>query len=48
MNLLSDPHSPAKLRVNVLLPNFEEFHKAFSIEPGDAMYRAPEKRVTIW
>lgn len=48
MLLLTDPHSPAKLRVNMQLPNFEEFHEAYSVQPGDAMYRAPADRVAIW
>lgn len=48
MSLLTDPHSPAKLRVNLQLPNFEEFYQAFSVKPGDPMYRAPKDRVSIW
>ena len=46
--LLSDPHSPAKYRVNGVLRNFDPWYKAFGIKPGDALYLAPEKRVHIW
>jgi predicted metalloendopeptidase len=24
------------------------FYSAFSVQPGDKMYRAPEERVTLW
>jgi predicted metalloendopeptidase len=24
------------------------FYSAFSVRPGDKMYRAPEERVTLW
>jgi len=46
--LLSDPHSPAKFRVNGVVRNFDPWYKAFGIKPGDALYLAPEKRVHIW
>lgn len=43
-----DVHAPAKLRTNVTLTNFPEFHEEFDIQSGDAMWRAPENRVIIW
>jgi putative endopeptidase len=46
--LLSDVHAPAKYRVNGPLSNIPEFYEAFGIKPGDAMWRAPEKRPNIW
>jgi putative endopeptidase len=46
--LLSDVHAPAKWRVLGPMANIPEFHAAFGVEPGDAMYRAPEKQVDIW
>ena len=46
--LLSDVHSPAKARVNLVLPNFPEFHEAFGIKPGDRLWLAPERRSTVW
>jgi putative endopeptidase len=46
--LLTDPHSPAKYRVNGIVRNFDPWYKAFDIKPGDALYLPPEKRVHIW
>lgn len=43
-----DPHSLGVNRVNVTLRNLDDFHTAFGIEEGDAMYLAPEKRVNVW
>ncbi|MEH6581884.1 MAG: M13 family metallopeptidase [Halioglobus sp.] len=44
----TDVHSPEIFRVNGTLSNVDGFYEAFNIESGDAMYRAPEKRVAIW
>lgn len=44
----SDPHSPAKFRVNGIVRNIPEFYTAFNIKPTDSLYLAPEKRVKIW
>jgi putative endopeptidase len=44
----SDPHSPAKFRVNGIVRNIPEWYTAFDIKPGDPLYLAPEKRVKIW
>ncbi len=46
--LLTDPHSPGEFRVNGIVPNFDEWYKAFNIQPGDKLYIAPEKRLRIW
>ncbi len=46
--LLSDVHSPAKWRVNGPFANLPEFHAAFDVGPGDAMWRDEEQRVRIW
>jgi endothelin-converting enzyme/putative endopeptidase len=46
--LLTDPHSPAKYRVNGIVRNVDAWYKAFDIKPGDALYLPPEKRVHIW
>jgi putative endopeptidase len=46
--LLTDPHSPAKFRVNGVVRNVDAWYKAFGIQPGDALYLPPEKRVHIW
>jgi putative endopeptidase len=44
----SDPHSPAKFRINGVVRNVPEFYEAFNIKPTDSLYLAPEKRVKIW
>jgi endothelin-converting enzyme/putative endopeptidase len=46
--LLTDPHSPAEYRTNGVVPNVDAWYEAFNIQPGDAMYIAPEDRVRIW
>ncbi|MES2988222.1 MAG: M13 family metallopeptidase [Pseudomonadota bacterium] len=46
--LLTDPHSPATARVNGIVRNVDAWYKAFNVQPGDALYLAPEKRVHIW
>ncbi|PRC92411.1 M13 family metallopeptidase [Solimicrobium silvestre] len=44
----TDPHSPAAVRGNATLTNQPGFYSAFGVKEGDAMYVAPEKRITIW
>ena len=44
----SDPHGPAKLRVNVQVKNFDAFFAAFNVQPSDGMWLAPAERVQIW
>ncbi len=44
----TDPHSLGKLRVNATLRNIDQFFEAFSITPGDPMWRSPSERVVIW
>jgi putative endopeptidase len=44
----SDPHSPEKYRTNGVVVHMPSFYSAFSVKPGDKMYRAPEERVTLW
>lgn len=48
MLVLSDVHSPSKVRVNAVLSSMPEFYEAYGIVPGDGMYKAPEERVSIW
>ncbi|MDR1023860.1 MAG: M13 family metallopeptidase [Prevotellaceae bacterium] len=43
-----DVHSLGRWRVNGTLPHVNTFVQAFGIQPGDAMYIAPEKRANIW
>lgn len=44
----SDVHSPPQFRVNGPLANIPEFHNAFGVKEGDAMWRPEAKRVKIW
>ena len=46
--LLSDPHSPSKFRVNGVVRNMDAWYKAFNVQPGDKLYLAPNQRVHIW
>jgi putative endopeptidase len=43
-----DPHSPNEFRTNAVARNLDAFHAAFGVTEGDAMWLAPEERVTIW
>ena len=46
--LKTDPHSPARFRVNGPLSNFTPFYDSFSIEADSPMYKAPNDRIVIW
>ena len=46
--LAMDPHSPNEFRCNGVVSNIDEFYDAFGVQPGDALYLAPEERVRIW
>jgi putative endopeptidase len=48
MQISTDPHSPADLRVNGIVRNVPEFYTAFNVQENDSLYLAPEKRVKIW
>ncbi|ODS89606.1 MAG: endothelin-converting protein [Chryseobacterium sp. SCN 40-13] len=44
----TDPHSPGYYRAFAPLLNINAFHEAFNTQPGDAMYKKPEERISIW
>lgn len=44
----SDVHSPAELRVNTLVPHFDDFYYAFDFKEGDDGYVKPENRLDVW
>jgi putative endopeptidase len=48
LRLNTDPHSPARFRVNGPLSDLAEFQKAFELPDGSPMVRAADKRVNIW
>jgi predicted metalloendopeptidase len=44
----TNPHSPARYRVDGPLSNLTEFQKAFDIPDNSPMVRPADKRVNIW
>jgi putative endopeptidase len=46
--ILTDPHAPAKVRVNGVLAANPQFHAAFGVEPGDQMYTSPSVQPKLW
>ena len=47
-HLLTDPHSPAKYRVDGVVRNVDAWYAAFDVKPGDKLYLPPDQRVHIW
>ena len=43
-----DPHSPNEFRCNQIVRNIDEFYETFGVTETDALWMAPEERVTIW
>lgn len=46
--VMTDPHSPSRFRVNGPLSNLPEFYEAFGVKKGDRLYREPKDRAKIW
>jgi putative endopeptidase len=46
--LKEDVHSPAEVRVNVPVYQFNEFYEAFNVKPEHKLYKKPEERIKIW
>jgi putative endopeptidase len=44
----SDPHSPAKFRINGVVRNVDAWYGAFHVQPGEKLYLPPAERVHIW
>ena len=44
----TNPHSPARWRVNGPLMNFTPFYNAFGVQPGDTMYKPEAERISVW
>jgi putative endopeptidase len=44
----SNPHSPARYRVDGVVRNIDPWYKAFDVKPGDKLYLPPQERVGIW
>lgn len=45
--LLTDPHSPSPQRTAVVR-NLDPWYAAYKVQPGQALYLAPDQRVRIW
>ena len=43
-----DSHSPAFLRVNLVVPHFDEWYEAFDIHSDSKLYVAPAHRIRIF
>jgi putative endopeptidase len=48
MQIMTDVHAPAFLRVNGPFSNVLEFYNAFKVQPNHKMYRQGKDRVVIW
>ncbi|MEE3295113.1 MAG: M13 family metallopeptidase [Pseudomonadota bacterium] len=48
MRVATDPHSPARFRIDGVLVNMEEFHQAFNTKEGDKLFRDVEDIIKIW
>jgi putative endopeptidase len=46
--LKTDVHSPARYRVNGVVPNVQAFYEAFNIKPCNKLYQQESKRARIW
>jgi putative endopeptidase len=46
--VMSDPHSPSKFRVNGVVRNLDAWYAAFDIQPTDPLYLPPAERVRVW
>lgn len=47
-SLFLDHHSPAPLRVNLIVAQFQEWYDAFDIESNNLLYIPPENRIRIF
>ncbi|HZY82402.1 MAG TPA: M13 family metallopeptidase [Cyclobacteriaceae bacterium] len=48
MYVNTNPHSPARWRVNGPLMNFTPFYNAFNVKEGDKMYKPESERIVVW
>ena len=46
--VLSDPHSPGRFRVNGVVRNVDAWYAAFGVSASDKLYLPPGERVRIW
>lgn len=48
MQVLTDPHSPGKFRINGPASNLATFYNTFGVTKGDQLYRKKKDRAEIW
>ena len=48
MRVATSVHSPSRFRVDGVIINMREFHKAFSTEKGDKLYKSDNDIILIW
>ena len=48
MRVATSVHSPSRFRVDGVIINMKEFHKAFSTEKGDKLYKSDDEIILIW
>ncbi|OAQ39916.1 peptidase M13 [Pedobacter psychrophilus] len=46
--IVTDPHSPGPYRTIGAPVNMDAWYKAFNVQAGDKLYKAPEDRIRIW
>ena len=46
--LLTDVHAPAEMRVNLIVPHFQEWYDAFDVKPNHKLYITPDERIRIF
>ena len=46
--VVTDPHSPARYRVDGVVRNIDAWYDAWGVKPSDKLYLAPEARARIW
>lgn len=47
-SLAADEHSPAYLRVNIVVAQMDEWYEAFGIDERDPLYKKPEDRIRFF
>ncbi|MBC3785592.1 M13 family metallopeptidase [Spirosoma utsteinense] len=48
VGVATDPHSPAKFRVNGPLTNFAPFYQAFSVKAGQKLFKPEVEQARVW
>lgn len=46
--IITDPHSPSRYRINGPLSNMPEFYEAFGVKRGDTLWREERERAKVW